>query len=117
MTSERTVVALGGAALLRRGDAPELAVQRENVAAAAAALADVASEAELVVTHGNGPQVGLLALEAEAYKAVKPYALDVIGAESQGMICYLLVQALRNELTSREIASVLTQVTVDPDDP
>ena len=112
----RIVVALGGNALLRRGEPAEAAVQRDNVCAAASALASLTEEYELVVTHGNGPQVGLLALEAEAYEAVEPYPLDILGAESQGMIGYLLAQALRGE-TARPVVAVLTQVVVDPDDP
>ena len=70
-----------------------------------------------MITHGNGPQVGLLALEADAYKAVAPYPLDILGAESQGMIGYLLVQALASELPEREVVALLTQVLVDADDP
>jgi carbamate kinase len=112
----RIVVALGGNALLRRGEPAEAETQRRNVARAASALAAVAHEHELLVTHGNGPQVGLLALEALAYKAVAPYPLDVLGAESQGMIGYLLAQALRAEI-GREVAAVLTQVVVAADDP
>jgi carbamate kinase len=80
-------------------------------------LAALADGHELVITHGNGPQVGLLALEADAYKAVAPYPLDVLGAESQGMIGYLLVQALGNALRNRDVVGVLTQVAVDADDP
>ena len=113
----RTVVALGGNALLRRGEPAEAATQRAHVLEAASALAALAAEQELVITHGNGPQVGLLALEADAYKAVAPYPLDVLGAESQGMIGYLLVQALGSELPEREVVALLTQVLVDPDDP
>jgi carbamate kinase len=112
----RLVVALGGNALLRRGEPAEADTQRRNVAAAAAALAGLADEHELVITHGNGPQVGLLALEADAYDAVKPYPLDVLGAESQGMIGYLIVQALRAESTASVVA-LLTEVVVDADDP
>jgi carbamate kinase len=112
----RLVVALGGNALLRRGEPAEAATQRNHVRDAALALAAVAGDYELVITHGNGPQVGLLALEADAYKAVAPYPLDVLGAESQGMIGYLLVQALRGEV-EREIVAVLTQVVVAADDP
>ena len=70
-----------------------------------------------MITHGNGPQVGLLALEADAYKAVAPYPLDILGAESQGMIGYLLVQALGSALPEREVVALLTQVLVDADDP
>jgi carbamate kinase len=112
----RVVVALGGNALLRRGEPAEAETQRRHVAEAASALAALAHEHELVLTHGNGPQVGLLALEADAYKAVSPYPLDILGAESQGMIGYLLVQALRGE-SGREVAAVLTQVVVARDDP
>jgi carbamate kinase len=112
----RLVVALGGNALLRRGEPLEAEVQRANLQAAARGLAEVAEEHELVLTHGNGPQVGLLALEAEAYKAVTPYPLDVLGAESQGMIGYLIVQALRGK-TNRSVVALLTDVVVGADDP
>jgi carbamate kinase len=112
----RLVVALGGNALLRRGEPAEAETQRQNVAVAAAALAELAADHELVITHGNGPQVGLLALEADAYHAVKPYPLDVLGAESQGMIGYLIVQALRAE-TDTSVVALLTEVVVDVDDP
>ena len=108
---------MGGNALLRRGEPAEAATQRAHVRRAASALAALAREHELVITHGNGPQVGLLALEAAAYEAVAPYPLDVLGAESQGMIGYLLVQALGNELVDRNVAAVLTQVVVDEADP
>jgi carbamate kinase len=117
MTRPRLVVALGGNALLRRGEPAEAETQRRNVVDAASALAALSPDYELVITHGNGPQVGLLALEADAYKAVSPYPLDVLGAESQGMIGYLLVQALRNAAPDRDVAAVLTQVVVDADDP
>ncbi|HZD88015.1 MAG TPA: carbamate kinase [Gaiellaceae bacterium] len=112
----RLVVALGGNALLRRGEPAEAETQRRNIAVAAAALAALAAENELVITHGNGPQVGLLALEADAYRDVKPYPLDVLGAESQGMIGYLIVQALRAE-TERSVVALVTEVAVDADDP
>jgi carbamate kinase len=117
MTGTRVVVALGGNALLRRGESAEAETQRRNVLQAASALAASAARHELVITHGNGPQVGLLALEADAYKAVSSYPLDVLGAESQGMIGYLLVQALQNELPGREVVALLTQVVVDSTDP
>jgi carbamate kinase len=113
----RVVAALGGNALLRRGEPMDAATQRRNVAVAARALAGIAAEHELVVTHGNGPQVGLLALQAEAYPEGGSYPLDVLGAESEGMIGYLLAQGLRNALGEREIATLLTQVVVDPRDP
>ena len=111
------VVALGGNALLRRGEPADAGAQRRNVAAAVAAVAQIASEHEVVVTHGNGPQVGLLALQAEAYRAVPAYPLDVLGAESEGMIGYMLEQELLNELGGRAVATLLTQVVVDPEDP
>lgn len=113
----RVVIALGGNALLRRGEPAEADVQRRNVEAAAGAVAEVAARHRVVVTHGNGPQVGLLALQAEAYAGVRSYPLDVLGAESEGMIGYLLEQALAHRLPRMPIATLLTQVTVDPADP
>lgn len=113
----RIVAALGGNALLRRGEPMEAEAQRRNVATAAKAVAELVGEHEVVLTHGNGPQVGLLALQAEAYRDVTPYPLDVLGAETEGMIGYLLGQALENELPGREIATLLTQTIVDPHDP
>ena len=96
---------------------PRPTTQRRNVATAVAAIAELAREHEVVVTHGNGPQVGLLALQGDAYDAVAPYPLDVLGAESEGMIGYLLDQELVNALGGRPVATLLTQVIVDPDDP
>jgi carbamate kinase len=113
----RVVVALGGNALIRRGERAEAATLRANVVRAARAVAAVARSHEVVVTHGNGPQVGLLALQAEAYRDVAPYPLDVLGAESEGMIGYLLEQELLNALPSRRVATLLTQVSVDTADP
>jgi carbamate kinase len=110
------VAALGGNALLRRGERADAAAQRANIATAVDALAEIAAEHDLVVTHGNGPQVGLLSLQAEAYKAVTPYPLDVLGAESEGMIGYLLEQGLLKRLPHRRTATLLTQVIVDPGD-
>src|SRR4051812_8384719 len=112
------VVALGGNALLRRGEPADLAAQRANVTAAVAAIVELAREHEVVVTHGNGPQLGLLALQGEAYDAVKAYPLDVLGAESDGMIGYLLDQELVNALAGRRsVATLLTQIIVDAADP
>src|SRR6185436_1197040 len=114
----RIVVALGGNALLQRGQPADAGAQRENVAIAVRALAELAAGHEVVVTHGNGPQVGLLALQGEAYREeVAPYPLDVLGAESEGMIGYLLDQELVNALGGRQVATLLTQVIVDGDDP
>jgi carbamate kinase len=114
----RVVVALGGNALLRRGEPMTADVQRANIRVAATALAPVAQRHELVVSHGNGPQVGLLALQAQAYAAVEPYPLDVLGAETEGMIGYVLEQELGNLLPFEvPLATLLTMVEVDPADP
>lgn len=115
----RIVVALGGNALLKRGEPMTAEVQRANVRKAAGALADLAALGhQIVVAHGNGPQVGLLALQAAAYKEVAPYPLDILGAESVGMIGYLVEQELTNALPQdSRLATVLTQIEVNPDDP
>jgi carbamate kinase len=114
----RAVVALGGNALLRRGQPLTAENQRANARAACRALAPVALEHELVVSHGNGPQVGLLALQSAAYTAVDTYPLDVLGAQTEGMIGYILEQELGNALPAdRRLATMLTQVEVDPGDP
>jgi carbamate kinase len=111
------VIALGGAALLKRGDSLEAGVQRANIARAAEAVARIARLHNVVVTHGNAPQVALLSLQAEVYAQVPPYPLDMLGAETEGMIGYLIAQALRSCLPKREVVSLLTQVEVSPDDP
>src|SRR6056297_3780182 len=113
------VAALGGNALLRRGQALTAENQRENARAAAGALAGIVRAGhDLVITHGNGPQVGLLALQGLAYKPDEAYPLDVMGAETEGMIGYLIEQELENALDhDRTVATLLTQVRVDPDDP
>lgn len=115
----RVVVALGGNALLRRGEPMTAEVQRDNVRSAAPALAAIARKHELVLSHGNGPQVGLLALQSAAYTDVDPYPLDVLGAQTEGMIGYVLEQELRNVLPpeEEELATILTMVQVDQDDP
>jgi len=113
----RLVVALGGNALLKRGEPLDVTIQRRNVAAAALSLASLARQHEIVITHGNGPQVGLLALQAEAYKETTPYPLDVLGAESEGMVGYLLEEGLTRVLPERDVVSLLTRVEVDPADP
>ena len=114
----RIVIALGGNALLKRGEPMTAGHQRANVRVAAAALARVAQDNELVISHGNGPQVGLLALQGAAYKDVEAYPLDVLGAETQGMIGYLVEQEVGNLLPmERPLATLLTMVEVDPDDP
>ena len=111
----RVVVALGGNALLRRGEPLTAENQRANARAACKALAPLALEHELVISHGNGPQVGLLALQGSAYKEVEPYPLDLLGAQTEGMIGYLIQQELGNELPfEKRLASLLTLIEVDP---
>jgi len=114
----RVVVALGGNALLKRGEPLSAENQRANAQTACAALAPVALEHELVISHGNGPQVGLLALMGSAYTAVEAYPLDVLGAQTEGMIGYLIEQELGNLLPAeRPLATLLTMIEVDGDDP
>ncbi|CAN7281579.1 carbamate kinase [Polaromonas sp. LjRoot131] len=114
----KLVIALGGNALLRRGQSLSAQHLLENIQGVAAQLARVALHHELVVTHGNGPQIGLLALQNSAYAAVAPYPLDVLGAQTEGMIGYLLEQELANHLPpGRSVATLLTRVEVDPADP
>ena len=119
----RVVVALGGNALQRRGEVMTADNQRNNVRIAARQLAVVAGEHELLLAHGNGPQVGLLGLQNEAYarhvdEKVTPYPLDVLGAQTEGMIGYMLEQELGNELPFEvPLATILTQTEVDPKDP
>ncbi|MDH4178540.1 MAG: carbamate kinase [Thermoleophilia bacterium] len=113
----RVVVALGGNALLRRGEQLTAENQRHHAAEAMTAVAGLAGAHDVVLTHGNGPQVGLLALQSAAYDDVPPYPLDVLGAESEGMIGYVLEQELANRLPGRTAVTVLTQVVVDHDDP
>ena len=114
----RVVVALGGNALLRRGEPMKAENQRANVALACDHLAPLAADHELVISHGNGPQIGLLALEGAAYEPVPVYPLDVLGAETQGMIGYLVEQELGNRLPfEKPLATLLTMIEVDPEDP
>ncbi len=114
----RIVIALGGNALLRRSDPMTTEVQRRNITIAAEAIAPLAAEHSIVVVHGNGPQVGLLSLQAEAYREAEPYPLDVLDAGTQGMIGYLIQQELRSLLPPEiQVATLLTMIVVDPDDP
>jgi carbamate kinase len=114
----RILVALGGNALLRRGESMTAEAQRSNVKVAAQALAPLAVAHQLVVSHGNGPQVGLLALQAAAYHDVEGYPLDVLGAQTEGMIGYMIEQELGNLLPAEvPFATVLTMIEVDSKDP
>ena len=114
----RIVVALGGNALARRGEPITVEVQRRNVERAVRTLAPLFDDGHTVVlTHGNGPQVGVLLLETEADETAGPYPLDVLGAESEGMIGYLLEQEPRRQASARSVATLLTQTVVASDDP
>jgi carbamate kinase len=111
------LVALGGNALLPRGEKPEAATQLAAARAAAQAIAPAVETHKLVITHGNGPQVGLLALRSDAYKGVDPYPLDVLDAESEGQIGYVIELELDNAIDLRDTVALITRVVVDEDDP
>lgn len=111
----RIVVALGGNALLPRGQPLTFEVQQHSAAAAARALAPVIDQHQVVITHGNGPQVGLLALQSEAYRDVAGYPLDVLVAESEGMIGYILENEL-DRVTQVPTLTILTRTVVRADD-
>lgn len=114
----RIVVALGGNALARRGEPMTVGRQRANVQIACEALAPIALKHELVISHGNGPQVGMLALQAASYKAEGEYPFDVMGAQTEGMIGYFIEQELGNLLPmEKHLATLLTMIEVDPTDP
>ena len=114
----RIVAALGGNALLERGESPDSDIQEAHVVKAVRALAPLAVGNDLVITHGNGPQVGMLALETARDPALsRPYPFDVLGAQTQGMIGYWLVQALQNALPGRQVACLVSRTLVRGDDP
>lgn len=114
----RIVISLGGNALLHRSDPMTTEVQRRNIVVAAKAIAPMAAEHSVVIVHGNGPQAGLLSPRAGVYKQTEPYPLDVLDAGTQGMIGYMIQQALRSFLPPRtQVATLLTMVAVDPADP
>jgi carbamate kinase len=114
----RVVVALGGNALLERGERPDAVIQRRHVRQAAVALAPLAAGHQLVLCHGNGPQVGVLALESQADTSLsRPYPLDVLVAQTQGMIGYWIVQEFRSAGVGQQVVCVISQTVVDPSDP
>ncbi len=114
----RIVVALGGNALLRRGQVPDADAQVENIRLAASHLAPLTDEHEIVITHGNGPQVGVLAMESAADpRLTRSYPFDALGAMTQGLIGYWILQAMGNERPHRQFASIINQTLVDADDP
>lgn len=114
----RLVIALGGNALLRRGEVPDASVQLDHVRAAAEALAPLMEQHEVLLVHGNGPQVGLLAVESAGDTSLsRPYPLDALGAQTQGMVGYWLCQALSNAGLRRPVVAVVTQTVVAAEDP
>ena len=114
----RIVIALGGNALLHRGERPDAAVQEANIDRVTTAIAALAHEHEIVITHGNGPQIGLLAVESATDPALStPYPLDLLGAQTQGMIGSLLARTLHDALPARRIAALVTHTLVRADDP
>ncbi|MHB1593736.1 MAG: carbamate kinase [Streptosporangiaceae bacterium] len=118
MSRPRLVVALGGNALLERSERPDADIQEHHVLAAVEALSPTARDYDLVITHGNGPQVGMLATESEKDPALsRPFPFDVLGAQTQGMIGYWLLQALENALPGRRIVAILTRTIVAASDP
>lgn len=114
----RIVVALGGNALLQRGQVPDADSQLANIQVAARALAPLVDEHQVVITHGNGPQVGVLAMESAADpRLTKSYPFDALGAMTQGLIGYWILQSMGNQRPYRQFASILNQTLVNADDP
>ncbi len=114
----RIVVALGGNALLRRGESPDAGIQESHVNSAVGALTPLLRQHELIVTHGNGPQIGALALESAADRALsRPYPFDTLGAQTQGMIGYWIAQALSRTVPGRPVACLVSRTLVGADDP
>ena len=111
------VVALGGNALLRRGEPLEAASQARAARDAARILGEASLRRRLVITHGNGPQVGLLALMGDAYTATEPYPLDILDAETEGQIGYVLEMQLDNFIDHQDTVAVITRIVVDEQDP
>jgi len=111
------VIALGGNALLKRGEKMDAGVMEENIKAAVAALAPLARDNQLLITHGNGPQIGLLAMQSATYAGAAPYPMDVLGAETEGMIGYLIARELHNQISGKNIVTLLTQTIVNSSGP
>ncbi|MDF1824117.1 MAG: carbamate kinase [Verrucomicrobiales bacterium] len=114
----KVVIALGGNALLKRNEPLETEIQRTNIRKASRAVREVAALHEVILTHGNGPQVGLIALQAAACsETVCPYPLDVIGAQSEGMLGYMLGREIENQMPERKVVNLITETLVDASDP
>ncbi|MCG9690231.1 carbamate kinase [Vibrio sp. Isolate22] len=117
MSKPIIVVAVGGNALLQRGEVMSCENQKKSIAQTAGSLAELSRDYRLVVVHGNGPQVGLLSLQNDAYKDCPPYPFDVLGAETQGMIGYLIQQGLNAAIKDRFTTTILTRIVIDENDP
>lgn len=117
MSKPIIVVAVGGNALLQRGEIMSCENQQKSIAQTASSLAELSKDYRLVIVHGNGPQVGLLSLQNDAYKDCPPYPFDVLGAETQGMIGYLIQQGLNAAIEDRYTTTILTRIVVDENDP
>ncbi|MDN3628932.1 carbamate kinase [Vibrio lentus] len=117
MSKPIIVVAVGGNALLQRGEVMSCENQKKSIAQTASSLAELSKDYRLVVVHGNGPQVGLLSLQNNAYKDCPPYPFDVLGAETQGMIGYLIQQGLNAAIQDRFTTTILTRIVIDENDP
>ncbi|MHA2688165.1 carbamate kinase [Vibrio harveyi] len=117
MSKPIIVVAVGGNALLQRGEVMSCENQQKSIAQTATSLAELSKNYRLVLVHGNGPQVGLLSLQNNAYKDCPPYPFDVLGAETQGMIGYLIQQGLNAAIEDRYTTTILTRIVVDENDP
>lgn len=114
---ETLVIALGGNALLKRGAVLSAENQYQSIALIADAIGKLAKKYRIAIVHGNGPQVGLLALQNLSYRDVPPYPLDILVAESQGMIGYMLAQQLGAFHPAQPVSTLLTRVLVDSEDP
>lgn len=117
MSKPIIVVAVGGNALLQRGEIMSCENQQKSIAQTASSLAELSKDYRLVIVHGNGPQVGLLSLQNDAYKDCPPYPFDVLGAETQGMIGYLIQQGLNAAIEDRYTTTILTRIVVEENDP
>ena len=117
MSKPIIVVAVGGNALLQRGEVMSCQNQQKSIAQTASSLAELSKDYRLVIVHGNGPQVGLLSLQNDAYKECPAYPFDVLGAETQGMIGYLFQQGLNAAIDDRYTTTILTRIVVDENDP
>lgn len=113
---KKIVIALGGNALLQRGEILSAENQQRSIQVFAEMASELARDYQLVIVHGNGPQVGLLALQNAAYKESPAWPLDILVAESQGMIGFAIAQALASSTGNASVTTLMTRVEVDPQD-